>query len=1429
MSSNWTTVTESKFPWEREALEFVRAGFPSHEPYRAWSNFEFIALDGSINEVDLLVFTPHGFFLVEIKSQPGRLRGDAGTWTWEHDGRYATLDNPLPATNLKAKKLKKLLESQKICKSKGHLPFIEPLVFLSATDLQCELPATARLRVALRDREATPDHPLRPGILAALRQRQCPGLDAAPRGTHDRPTARLVGQALEQAGVRPSQRHRKVSDYVLQHIIGEGPGYQDWYAVHAQVAESIRRVRLYLVRTDATPDERQTNHRAALREFQLLETLQHPGVLKAYGLTEHEVGPALLFEHDLLSIRLDHFLTQQAGRLSLTLQLELIRQIAEVIRYAHDKRVVHRALSPQSILVLNAGSPHPRIKICNWQVGYRQANTSSGNSPGVSATCHVDRLVDDASTAYMAPEAFFDHSVGEHLDVFSLGTIAWHILSGSPPAANGLELSDKLREHRGLRISSVLNVAGEALQTLIQYSTHPEVLQRTDSVVDFLAQLDEVEAELTAPDHDVVDDPERAHLGDRLPGGFEVVRRLGQGACSVVLHVQREGQDLVLKVASDPQHNARLRDEAEVLQKVRHQHVVELVDLHEIGDRVAFSMRPVFVEKDRQLIETLRQRLTKDGPLHIDLLQRFGDDLLGVVNFLEEQGIPHRDIKPDNIAVGMIGRGDKLHLVLFDFSLARTPQENIRAGTIGYLDPLLPLRKPPRWDLHAERYAAAITLFELASNSLPRWGDGTTDPSHLPPDTEITFDPEKFDLGLRESLTAFFRKALRRDPAQRFDNASDMRSAWGRCFDGVAADQPTEARNDDELQALLAQATWSTPLVDLGLGTRATNALDRANVLTVSDLLLIPSHRLTRMRGVGNKTRREISAAVRVLRDRLGTPTGTVAPAPPTTDPAADWADLPADSPDAQTLGIDLLAERIHRVGSRDGETVSKTLHHLLGLVPDEAEPWPSQTEVAQRVKVTRARVGQILQNLRNRWSKDPAVTALRTDLFELVRGQGGVVSLREAVEGILAARGSALDEPRRSQLARAVVRAAVEVERTMAEPRLIVRRDGPRVLLTESAELANYADHLGRVADRIANEDPLLSPARALEQLREVPAPPNTVVADTRLLRLAAEVSQRAAVSGRQELYPRGMPASRALKLSLGTLQALRRLTIPAIQERVGSRYPEATPLPARTELDRLLTEAGLEHVWQESGVDGGGEFVSPVRDVFSVTSGSTQFSRLPTTGTPVAMSEMTPVDADVRQFEERLRRGQKDGAFLALLVNPRAYDRARNQLCRRFGLELIDFEEVFLTALRSACDQARVQWDVVLKTDANPQQGDWDKLLLLVGRAMPAVEQRLRQARQTVLLVYAGLLARYGQMDLLARLSQQVGRPDGPPGLWLLLPGSTQALLDGKPVPLLGPGQRACIPDSWLQQADRTGQNRPGQNQAQHNESGAPRGETA
>ncbi|MFO0264557.1 MAG: BREX system serine/threonine kinase PglW, partial [Planctomycetota bacterium] len=195
----------------------------------------------------------------------------------------------------------------------------------------------------------------------------------------------------------------------------------------------------------------------------------------------------------------------------------------------------------------------------------------------------------------------------------------------------GLELSNKLRETKGLPISSVLNGAGESLQFLIQYSTHPEVSNRIDSVVDFLEALDAVEKEEASPDHDYIDDPDRAQIGDLLPGGFTVVRRLGQGSCSLALLVEYQDQEFVLKIANHPDNNSRLEDEADVLQKVRHPHVVELIESREIGDRVAFLMRPVFVDREKQSIETLGQRLRKEGRLHIDLLQRFGEDLLGVV------------------------------------------------------------------------------------------------------------------------------------------------------------------------------------------------------------------------------------------------------------------------------------------------------------------------------------------------------------------------------------------------------------------------------------------------------------------------------------------------------------------------------------------------------------------------------------------------------------------------------------------------------------------------------------------------------------------------------------------------------------------------------------------------------------------------------
>lgn len=1402
----WTTVAESGFPWERDALEFIRARFPSHEPYRAWSNFEFIADDGSINEVDLLVFSPMGFFLVEIKSRPGRLYGDAGTWLWNTDGKIYTADNPTILANTKAKKLRALLQRQRAAKGKGEIPYVEPLVFCSAPDLRFDLKGTAAHRVCLRDREKTADAQERPGILAAIIRRECPGLEPNPKGTHDKPTAKLVSQAMDQAGIRPSQRSRKVSDYLLERIIGEGPGYQDWLATHVRLGDIKRRVRLYHVRSESSKEDREKIERAALREFQILETLQHPGVLRIYGFSEHELGPALIFEHDPLEIRLDHFLAQRKDSLGIDVRLDLVRQIAEVVRFAHEKKVVHRGLAPQSILVTEASNGRPQVKLFNWQLGYREPSSTSGVTRIIAATSHGDRLIDDSSQAYMAPEAIADDgNLGEHLDVFSLGTLAYHIFSGEPPATTGFELNNKLRETKGLQISSVMNGAGSELQDLVKFATHPDVTSRIDSVADFLGYLERVEDELTTPEHQYVTDPRQAQKEDVLPGNLKVLRRLGQGGSSIALLVERDGQEYVLKAASDPEYSERIREEATVLDKLRHPYVVEMLEKIEVGEHAGFLMRPVYASKDERRIETLGQRLRKEGRLQIEFLQRFGSDLLTVLAFLEEQGIAHRDIKPDNMAVGGVRHGDTLHVVLFDFSLARTPVDNIRAGTHGYLDPLLSLRKPPRWDLHAERYAAAATLYELSTGTLPRWGDGATAPDQLT--CEISIDSDLFDASLREPLSEFFTKAFRRDVSKRFDNAEHMLEGWRQCFAQV--DQPgtfTDHEDEESFGAILSTATLDTHIHELGLGTRATNALDRANILTVEDLLTVPTRRLLRLRGVGNKTRREIATALRLLKERLGSE------AKPTKPSKVGEEESRVESLDLATLSVDLLAQRLlPRTKKAASDKSTPMARALLGLDAVKDQVWPSQGDVAEAFSVTRARVSQVAGKFQERWARDTAFTKLRAQIAEIVESSGGAMSVGELVEAVIVARGSVEDEPLRSTFARAVVRAAVEAERSAGDLKFQVRRDKGRVLIASSQDVAAFAFALGDLADKLAGEDPLATPQRVVQRLREVPAPSESVtISDARIIRLAAAASSQAALSSRQELYPKKMEALRALKLSQGALYGVSPLTVRDIRERVLSRYPEAEPLPERPALDTLLQDAGIDLRWDPT-VKGIGGYVARRQDPYTITTTSKLHTRQTTASVPQDGDEVTPEIADARQFEERLQHGIKEGSFYTLLVSPKYYQRACRELARRFPVELVDFEGLFIDALRDVAQKAKVNWELVLKTDAKPNQADWDKLQLLVGRAVATVEARLGKAEKPLLLIYAGLLARYERMDLLERLRDKVGRRDGIPGLWLLIPGDHLAVMDGKAVPILSPGQRAKVPESWIDN-DHRGNGRQG-----------------
>ena len=189
---HWIEVTPSEYPWERDALAYLKEGLPDGDPFRAWSNFEFIAHNGSINEVDLLVVSLHSVFLVEIKSWRGVVAGDQGTWRRTVNHREFLTDNPLLLANRKAQKLATLLKEQAAL-ARERIPYIEPVVFLSRA--RCRLEGLARTGVYLRT--ASPGG--EPSIIAVLSGHA--GFDGSrPRPRIDRPLARTVARAARWRG-----------------------------------------------------------------------------------------------------------------------------------------------------------------------------------------------------------------------------------------------------------------------------------------------------------------------------------------------------------------------------------------------------------------------------------------------------------------------------------------------------------------------------------------------------------------------------------------------------------------------------------------------------------------------------------------------------------------------------------------------------------------------------------------------------------------------------------------------------------------------------------------------------------------------------------------------------------------------------------------------------------------------------------------------------------------------------------------------------------------------------------------------------------------------------------------------------------------------------------------------------------------------------
>ncbi len=264
-------------------------------------------------------------------------------------------------------------------------------------------------------------------------------------------------------------------------------------------------------------------------------------------------------------------------------------------------------------------------------------------------------------------------------------------------------------------------------------------------------------------------------LGDR----YELHDVVGSGGMAAVWHATDSVLDrpvavkvLHAQLAEDPAFLERFRAEAMASARLTHPNIVNVFDTGTDGP-VAFIVMEMFDG------ETLRERLSRDGPMDPGEAASVMVQVLSALELAHENGVIHRDVKPANVLVSPDGR-----VKVTDFGIAKAAYEGADPTTTGQVLGSVPYLSPEQVegepvDARSDVYGAGIMLYELLTGRTPFQAE-TEIAAAMMRLTNDPVPPRAIRAGISRPLEAVVLRALARDREARFATASDMAGALSR-------------------------------------------------------------------------------------------------------------------------------------------------------------------------------------------------------------------------------------------------------------------------------------------------------------------------------------------------------------------------------------------------------------------------------------------------------------------------------------------------------------------------------------------------------------------------------------------------------------------------------------------------------------------------
>lgn len=261
-----------------------------------------------------------------------------------------------------------------------------------------------------------------------------------------------------------------------------------------------------------------------------------------------------------------------------------------------------------------------------------------------------------------------------------------------------------------------------------------------------------------------------------LDSRYEIIKEIGVGGMAKVYKAKDKllGRYVAIKIlkdqyAEDEEFLKKFNNEAQSAARLSH---INIVNVYDIGKDMLNGKLIQYIVMEYVEGETLKDLIDRERVLENHDIIDYSTQIAQALKSAHDSGIVHRDIKPQNILI------DKYGLCkVTDFGIARVSSNatitytSSILGTVHYISP--EQAKGKIVDLKSDLYSLGAVMYEMATGKVPFDADNSVGIAvmHIQDDP---IPPREINPNLSKHLNYIIMKLLKKDPTERFQNATEL-------------------------------------------------------------------------------------------------------------------------------------------------------------------------------------------------------------------------------------------------------------------------------------------------------------------------------------------------------------------------------------------------------------------------------------------------------------------------------------------------------------------------------------------------------------------------------------------------------------------------------------------------------------------------------